>query len=271
MPQCRFCLEDADEDQLIAPCNCDGSHKFVHQECLAEWRRGRFPGARRRCNVCNAKWTTKPPPRAEREFFARAVKTAPRYRPAARDVAHAAALRALLQSAGGLIAQAPRRAEAEAEALQGDDAILTWATDANAAAARREERRGPAPRPRRASRTRRPAGPRRPAAPSTRGGRRTRRRRHSHSHNSSSRRSSRASARPSARRPISSRGAWPTRCPGRRCFLGRNQHFTTPSVASSPRNDTFGSLVDLCTGRWRRSWWRSCARGPSGTGTAACS
>ena len=107
MPQCRFCLEDADEDQLIAPCNCDGSHKYVHAECLAEWRRGRFPGARRRCNVCNAKWTTKPPPRAEREFFARAVKTAPRYRPAARDVAHAAALRALLQSAGGLIAQAP--------------------------------------------------------------------------------------------------------------------------------------------------------------------
>ena len=46
---------------------------------------------------------------------------------------HAAALRALLRSAGGLIAQAPRRAEAEAEALQGDDAILTWATDANAA------------------------------------------------------------------------------------------------------------------------------------------
>ena len=136
MPQCRFCLEDADEDQLVAPCNCDGSHKFVHAECLAEWRRGRFPGARRRCNVCNARWTTKPPPRAEREFFARAVKTAPRYRPAARDVAHAAALRALLRSAGGLIAQAPRRAEAEAEALQGDDAILTWATDANALAAR---------------------------------------------------------------------------------------------------------------------------------------
>ena len=135
MPQCRFCLEDAEEDQLVAPCNCDGSHKFVHAECLAEWRRGRFPGARRRCNVCNARWTTKPPPRAEREFFARAVKTAPRYRPAARDVAHAAALRALLRSAGGLIAQAPRRAEAEAEALQGDDAILTWATDANAAAA----------------------------------------------------------------------------------------------------------------------------------------
>ena len=148
MPQCRFCLEDADEDQLIAPCNCDGSHKFVHQECLAEWRRGRFPGARRRCNVCNAKWTTKPPPRAEREFFARAVKTAPRYRPAARDVAHAAALRALLQAAGGLIAQAPRRAEAEAEALQGDDAILTWATDANAAAARaREAAEAPAPAP----------------------------------------------------------------------------------------------------------------------------
>ena len=43
MPQCRFCLEDADEDQLIAPCNCDGSHKFVHQECLREWRRGRAP------------------------------------------------------------------------------------------------------------------------------------------------------------------------------------------------------------------------------------
>jgi len=38
--------------------------------------------------------------------------------------------------------------QAEAEALQGDDAILTWATDANAAAARaREAAEAPAPAP----------------------------------------------------------------------------------------------------------------------------
>lgn len=148
MPQCRFCLEDdEEEDQLIAPCACDGSHKFVHAACLAEWRRGRFPGARRRCNVCNAKWTTKPPPRTEREFFARAVKTASRYRPAAHGLADEDALRAILARAGGLIAQAPRRAEAEAEALQGDDAILTWTTDANAAAERARAAEAPAPAP----------------------------------------------------------------------------------------------------------------------------
>ena len=136
------------------------------------------------------------------------MKTAPRYRPAARDVAQRAA--APPQSAGGLIAQAPRRAEAEAEALQGDDAILTWATDANAeggVAAR--SRRGIGAAPRRAMEDAGRLGPRRPVAPSTRGGRPTRRRRHSHNSRSASRRRRRFAL--ALRPPIRRRGAWSTR------------------------------------------------------------
>ena len=37
---CRICFSD-DEDQeagkLIAPCDCDGSLRFTHQECLKTW------------------------------------------------------------------------------------------------------------------------------------------------------------------------------------------------------------------------------------------
>ena len=33
---CRYCFEDT--GTLIAPCNCEGSNKYVHQECLAKWQ-----------------------------------------------------------------------------------------------------------------------------------------------------------------------------------------------------------------------------------------
>jgi hypothetical protein len=38
--QCRFCLsEDYDRSNpLISPCNCTGSVKFVHSNCLNHWR-----------------------------------------------------------------------------------------------------------------------------------------------------------------------------------------------------------------------------------------
>eukprot|EP01071_Lankesteria_metandrocarpae_P006465 Lankesteria_metandrocarpae@DN4364_c0_g1_i1.p1 len=37
--QCRICLLDGGtaEDPLICPCNCKGSIKFVHVECLRHW------------------------------------------------------------------------------------------------------------------------------------------------------------------------------------------------------------------------------------------
>ena len=35
-PSCRYCLEETGE--LIAPCQCSGSTKWVHSECLERWR-----------------------------------------------------------------------------------------------------------------------------------------------------------------------------------------------------------------------------------------
>lgn len=36
---CRICIsgESSKKNPLIAPCNCTGSMKFVHYECLKQW------------------------------------------------------------------------------------------------------------------------------------------------------------------------------------------------------------------------------------------
>ena len=38
---CRICLDgdlkDEPDNPLISPCNCSGSMKYVHLECLATW------------------------------------------------------------------------------------------------------------------------------------------------------------------------------------------------------------------------------------------
>ena len=38
MVQCRICLEDASLNDVIAPCLCDGTSKYVHHACLHTWR-----------------------------------------------------------------------------------------------------------------------------------------------------------------------------------------------------------------------------------------
>ncbi|XP_039771842.1 uncharacterized protein LOC120639614 isoform X4 [Panicum virgatum] len=37
VPQCRICL-DNEGDDLIAPCRCKGTQKYVHRSCLDNWR-----------------------------------------------------------------------------------------------------------------------------------------------------------------------------------------------------------------------------------------
>lgn len=39
--ECRICYEDEQENdnELIYPCACDGTQKYVHEECLAKWRK----------------------------------------------------------------------------------------------------------------------------------------------------------------------------------------------------------------------------------------
>lgn len=35
--ECRYCLSDDRLEKLIDPCNCEGTMKYVHQECLEDW------------------------------------------------------------------------------------------------------------------------------------------------------------------------------------------------------------------------------------------
>lgn len=36
--ECRICFDPCERKELIAPCNCKGSRKWVHRECLDKWR-----------------------------------------------------------------------------------------------------------------------------------------------------------------------------------------------------------------------------------------
>lgn len=50
--ECRICLEEG-EEELIAPCNCCGSHKYVHLKCLNRWRQENINNEKyHSCEVC---------------------------------------------------------------------------------------------------------------------------------------------------------------------------------------------------------------------------
>jgi E3 ubiquitin-protein ligase MARCH5 len=34
---CRVCLDQDDYEELIAPCQCNGTNKFIHRACLTRW------------------------------------------------------------------------------------------------------------------------------------------------------------------------------------------------------------------------------------------
>ncbi|PKU72289.1 E3 ubiquitin-protein ligase MARCH3 [Dendrobium catenatum] len=52
-PQCRICLEIGGED-LIAPCHCKGTQKYVHRSCLDNWRSTKEGFAFSHCTECKA-------------------------------------------------------------------------------------------------------------------------------------------------------------------------------------------------------------------------
>ena len=53
---CRICLEeDISGTTFIAPCRCDGNSKYVHRECLSQWR-ATSPRAFSQCAECNFKY-----------------------------------------------------------------------------------------------------------------------------------------------------------------------------------------------------------------------
>ncbi|KAL7100428.1 hypothetical protein ACP275_09G145000 [Erythranthe tilingii] len=54
-PQCRICLDSEGED-LIAPCHCKGTQKYVHRSCLDNWRSTKEGFAFAHCTECRAKF-----------------------------------------------------------------------------------------------------------------------------------------------------------------------------------------------------------------------
>lgn len=51
--QCRICLDNGGED-LIAPCYCRGTQKYVHRSCLDNWRSTKEGFAFSHCTECRA-------------------------------------------------------------------------------------------------------------------------------------------------------------------------------------------------------------------------
>ncbi|KAJ7521696.1 hypothetical protein O6H91_19G064200 [Diphasiastrum complanatum] len=52
-PLCRICLDSGGND-LIAPCRCRGTQKFVHRSCLDNWRAAKEGFAFAHCTECRA-------------------------------------------------------------------------------------------------------------------------------------------------------------------------------------------------------------------------
>uniref|UniRef100_A0A164TZJ0 RING-CH-type domain-containing protein n=1 Tax=Daucus carota subsp. sativus TaxID=79200 RepID=A0A164TZJ0_DAUCS len=50
---CRICLESQGED-LIAPCKCKGTSKYVHRDCLDHWRAVKEGFAFAHCTTCKS-------------------------------------------------------------------------------------------------------------------------------------------------------------------------------------------------------------------------
>jgi hypothetical protein len=50
--ECRFCLAKDTYQNLISPCDCKGSCKYVHEKCLVLWYNQR-PDRGLHCGICN--------------------------------------------------------------------------------------------------------------------------------------------------------------------------------------------------------------------------
>lgn len=59
---CRFCLHEEGEnnkDQLITPCKCKGSMRYVHASCLSRWR-STNNASLDKCTLCNCRYVYAP-------------------------------------------------------------------------------------------------------------------------------------------------------------------------------------------------------------------
>jgi len=61
MAQCRFCLEESSLEDLLAPCKCEGTGRFVHAACLRRWQQEVASDERAAvCSVCRTPFSLMP-------------------------------------------------------------------------------------------------------------------------------------------------------------------------------------------------------------------
>jgi E3 ubiquitin-protein ligase DOA10 len=62
---CRYCLSEDNEEDLVDPCKCKGTTKYVHKKCLTKWFENKnnrvvIPGAFNQfnfsCEICHTKY-----------------------------------------------------------------------------------------------------------------------------------------------------------------------------------------------------------------------
>eukprot|EP00303_Exanthemachrysis_gayraliae_P015531 CAMPEP_0206028526 /NCGR_PEP_ID=MMETSP1464-20131121/45092_1 /ASSEMBLY_ACC=CAM_ASM_001124 /TAXON_ID=119497 /ORGANISM="Exanthemachrysis gayraliae, Strain RCC1523" /LENGTH=117 /DNA_ID=CAMNT_0053402589 /DNA_START=8 /DNA_END=358 /DNA_ORIENTATION=- len=55
--QCRICLSTDEPEDIIAPCACSGSVRWVHRACLDEWRAQELrANAFEQCELCKFRY-----------------------------------------------------------------------------------------------------------------------------------------------------------------------------------------------------------------------
>ncbi len=52
-PECKFCLQEDKITNLISPCKCDGSMKYVHTKCLDMFHKKKYL---EHCDICKEKY-----------------------------------------------------------------------------------------------------------------------------------------------------------------------------------------------------------------------
>ena len=72
--ECRICLEDENQHDMISPCFCRGTSKYVHRECLNRWIETNLNNeASTQCQECHFKYK-KDAKKIKCEMFFKALK-----------------------------------------------------------------------------------------------------------------------------------------------------------------------------------------------------
>lgn len=53
-PMCRICIETTGAESMVSPCDCSGTMKYVHKECLLLWVNSSHRVDR--CDVCGGQY-----------------------------------------------------------------------------------------------------------------------------------------------------------------------------------------------------------------------